>query len=66
MVFENTVLRKIFRPKRDDSSGYRRKVHNEELRRLTSLRYSGYQIREDEMGGAVKCVREKRNAHRLL
>jgi hypothetical protein len=30
-VFENRVLRRIFGPKRDEVTGGRRKVHNEEL-----------------------------------
>jgi hypothetical protein len=30
-VFENGVLRRIFGPKRDEVTGCRRKLHNEEL-----------------------------------
>jgi len=30
-VFENTVLKRIFGPKRDEVTGERRKLHNEEL-----------------------------------
>ena len=30
-VFENNVLRRIFRPKRDEVTGEWRKLHNEEL-----------------------------------
>jgi hypothetical protein len=30
-VFENRVLRRIFRPKRDEVTGEWRKLHNEEL-----------------------------------
>jgi hypothetical protein len=33
-LFENRVLRRIFRPKRDEVTGERRKLHNEELRDL--------------------------------
>jgi hypothetical protein len=33
-VFENRVLRKIFRLKRDEVTGEWRKLHNEELRDL--------------------------------
>jgi hypothetical protein len=36
-VFENRVLRRIFRPKRDEVTGERRKLHNEELHDLYSL-----------------------------
>jgi hypothetical protein len=35
-VFENKVLRRIFGPKRDEVTGGRRKLHNEELRDLYS------------------------------
>jgi hypothetical protein len=36
-VFENSVLRWIFGPKRDEVTGEWRKLHNEELRDLYSL-----------------------------
>jgi hypothetical protein len=35
-MFENRVLRKIFRPKRDEVTGDWRKLHNEELHNLYS------------------------------
>jgi hypothetical protein len=35
-VFENRVLRRIFGPKRDDVTGYWRKLHNEELHNFYS------------------------------
>jgi hypothetical protein len=35
-VFENRVLRRIFGPKRDEVTGERRKLHNEELHILYS------------------------------
>jgi hypothetical protein len=35
-VFENRVLRRIFRPKRDKVTGELRKLHNEELHDLYS------------------------------
>jgi hypothetical protein len=35
-VFENTVLRRIFRPKRNEVTGEWRKLHNEELNDLYS------------------------------
>jgi hypothetical protein len=35
-VFENRVLRRIFGPKRDEVTGYWRKLHNEELHNLYS------------------------------
>jgi hypothetical protein len=35
-VFKNRVLRRIFRPKRDEVTGEWRKLHNEELHDLYS------------------------------
>jgi hypothetical protein len=35
-VFQNTVLRRIFGPKRDEVTGEWRKLHNEELNNLHS------------------------------
>jgi hypothetical protein len=36
-VFENSVLRRVFGPKRDEVTGEWRKLHNEELNDLYSL-----------------------------
>jgi hypothetical protein len=36
MVFENRVLRAIFRPKRQEVAGDWRRLHSEELRNLYS------------------------------
>ena len=36
-MFENRVLRRVFRPKRDEVTGELRKLHNEELSDLYSL-----------------------------
>jgi len=36
-VFENRVLRRVFRPKRDEVTGEWRKLHNEELSDLYYL-----------------------------
>jgi hypothetical protein len=35
-VFENTVLRRIFRPKKDEVTGEWRKLHNEEFHDMYS------------------------------
>jgi hypothetical protein len=35
-MFENAVLRRIFRPNRDEVTGGWRKLHNEELNKLHS------------------------------
>jgi hypothetical protein len=53
-VFENTVLRRIFGPKRDEVTGEWRKLHNEELHNLYSspdiIRKS--QVKVNEVGEA--------------
>jgi hypothetical protein len=36
-LFENRVLRRIFWPKRDEVTGERRKLHNEEHKYLYSI-----------------------------
>jgi len=36
-VFENRVLRKVFGPKRDETTGEWRRLHNEELNDLYCL-----------------------------
>jgi len=64
-VFENRVLRRIFRPKRDEVTGEWRKLHNDELNNLYSspnivrviksrrMRWAGYIARN---GGGERCV----------
>jgi hypothetical protein len=47
-VFENRVLRGIFGPKREEVTGERRKLHNEELHNLYS---SPDIIRQDKACG---------------
>ena len=53
-VFENRVLRGIFGPKRDDVTGERKELHNEELNDLYSPNsyYSGDRIEKNEKGWA--------------
>jgi len=48
-VFENRVLRGVFRPKRDEVTGEWRKLNNEDL---TDLYSSGDEIEKNEMGEA--------------
>jgi hypothetical protein len=65
-VFENSVLRRIFGPKRDELTGEWRKLHNEELHDL----YSSPSIiriiesRRMKFSGHVARMGEKRNAYR--
>jgi hypothetical protein len=67
-VFENRVLRRIFRPKRDEVTGEWRKLHNEELPDLYS---SPSIIKIIKLGrmrwvGHTAQTGEKRNEYRLL
>jgi hypothetical protein len=66
-VFENRVLRRIFRLQRDNVIGVWRKLHNEKLHNLYSLP-SNYndEVKEDEMGRACSVYGDKRNAYRIL
>jgi hypothetical protein len=66
-VFENRVLRRVFRPKRDEVTGKWRKLHNEELNDLYS---SPNIIRVIESGsmrwGAYSTYGESRSVYRGL
>jgi hypothetical protein len=68
IVFENKVLRKIFRPKRDEVTGGWRKLHNEELHDLYSSPSIIRIIKSRRMrwAGHVAQMGGKRNAYRLL
>jgi hypothetical protein len=67
-VFENSVLRRIFGPKRDEVAGSWRKLHNEELHNLYSSPSIIRMIKSRTMrwAGHVARMGEKRNAYRLL
>jgi hypothetical protein len=67
-VFENRVLRRIFGPKRDEATGERRKLYNEELCDLYSSPSIIRIIKSRKMrwAGHVARMGEKRNAYRLL
>jgi hypothetical protein len=65
-VFENTVLRKIFGPKKDEGTGEWRRLHNEELYgkysspniirviKLKRIRWVVHVERMGERGGAYR------------
>jgi hypothetical protein len=67
-VFENRMLRKIFRPKRDEVTGDWRKLHSEELHYL----YSSPNIIRMIMSRIMRWTEHvtrmeaKRNAYRIL
>jgi hypothetical protein len=67
-VFENRVLRRIFRPKRDEVTGEWRKFRNEELRDLYSSLSLIRIIKSRRMrwAGHIARMGEKSNAYRLL
>jgi hypothetical protein len=67
-VFENRVLRRIFRPKRDGVMGGWRKLHNEELHNFysSSSIIGIIKLRRMRWAGHVTRMGEKRNMYRLL
>jgi hypothetical protein len=67
-VFENSVLRRIFGPKRDEVTGGWRKLHNEKLHNLQPSPSIIRMIKSRRMrwAGHVTWMRVKRNAYRTL
>jgi hypothetical protein len=77
-VFENTVLRRIFGPWRDEVTGEWRRIHNEELNDLYSspnivqmiksrrIRWAGHVARMGEEGGVHRVLVEKPEGKRPL
>ena len=77
-LFENRVLRRIFRPKRDGVKGEWRKLHNEELNDLYSspnivqvikwrrMRWAGHVARMEEGRGIHKVLVGKTEGKRPL
>jgi hypothetical protein len=77
-VFENRVLRRIFGPKRDEVTGERRKLRNEELNNLYSspnivrvtksrkMRWAGYVARMGEGRGVYRVLVGKPEERRPL
>jgi hypothetical protein len=65
-VFENTVLRKIFGPKREEDGSWR-KLHNDELHSLYSLSNIVRVIKSRRMrwAGHVACMGEGRGVYRF-
>jgi hypothetical protein len=67
-VFENRVLRRIFRPKRDEITGEWRKLHNGELHNLYSSPDIIRQMKSRRMrwAGHVARMEEGRKVYRVL
>ena len=67
-VFENSVLRRIFGPKRDGVTGEWRKLHNEELNDLYSSPniVRVIKLRRMRWAGHVACMEEGRGVHKVL
>jgi hypothetical protein len=66
-VFENRVLRRVFRPKRAEVTGEWRKLHNEELNDLYSLPNIVHVVKSKQMrwAGHGVCMGEDRGVHRV-
>ena len=67
-VFENRVLRRIFRPKRDMVAGEWRKLHNEELNDLYSSSSIVWvmELRRVRWAGHVACMGDRSGIFRVL
>ena len=67
-VFKNTVLRRIFGPRRDEVTGKWRRLHNEELNDLYSSPNIVRVIKSRRMRwtGHVACMGEERGVYRVL
>ena len=67
-VFENRMLRRIFRPRRDEVTGECRKLHNEELTDL----YTSHNVvlvmklRRIKWAGHVARMGDRRDVYRIL
>jgi len=67
MLFEDKVLRRIFGPKKDEGTGERRKLHNEELNDLYSSSNNVWVIKSRmRWVGHVARMGERRGVYRVL
>jgi hypothetical protein len=59
-AFQNTVVRRIFGPKRDEVTGEWRKLHNEELNDLySSPNIRVIKLRRVRWAGHVTCIGDR-------
>jgi hypothetical protein len=67
-VFENSALRRIFGPKRDEVTAEFRKLHSDELHNLYSFPNIIRQMKSRRMRwvGHVACMGEERNVYKVL
>jgi hypothetical protein len=67
-VFENSVLRRIFGPKRDEVTGEWSRLHNEEINALyfSPNIIQVLKLRRLKWGGHVAGMGERRGAYRAL
>jgi hypothetical protein len=65
-VFENSVLRRIFGPKRDEATGEWRKLHNEKLRDLYSSPSIIRMVKSKRMRWAGHVTRMWRRGTRIV
>jgi hypothetical protein len=65
-VFENSMLRRIFGPKKNEVTGDWRKLHNEELRNLYSSLSITTKTSQMRWAGYVTRIGKKRNGRRIL
>jgi hypothetical protein len=67
-VFGNSVLRRIFEPDRDEASGERRRLHNEELNDIypSPNVILVFKSRRMRWAGHVALMGEKRRAYRVM
>jgi hypothetical protein len=64
-VFESRVLRRLFRPRRDEVTGEWRKLHNEELHDLNSSPSENRIIKSRRMRWAAHVARMGRRGTRI-
>jgi hypothetical protein len=65
-VFENRVLRRVFRPKRDEVTGEWRKLHNKEIRDLHSLPNTARVVKSRRMRWVAHVTLRRVNSLELI